>query len=647
MIAVMDLTFLMLICTLALPLISFLWLCLPVTATRKPYLHVAGILNGLAGLSSLVYFLSSGSRLYRYASWEWIKVKAWNLQFGLVHYPETAFLVFTVSLLSLFVWIYSLAYLDSKEDRHRYFRHLSLFIFGMQWLLVAPGLGQFFMGWELIGIASYLLIGFYRETPDEASAASSAFMHNRVGDLGLLTAVSILLLAGGTADFTALSDLANEGMYAESLLVVAGFGFVIASMAKSAQFPLHAWLPAAMAGPTPISALIHAATLVVSGIVLLLRIKPLLLPMHLDLLYGIAGLTALMAAVMALFQTDLKKLLAWSTISQLGWLIMAFSKGGEYASLQHLYAHAYFKSGLFLLAGIFILFAQHAELNEPGSIRGLKPWLLNHKVLRWSGIVLLCALSGFPLTAAFLSKEQILMGFAASSQTWSDPLYWISFLVPLLTAAYAARLYFTVFHTGSEELLLGKSWKATASLWMIPLLLALLSIFPLLSLNPFAGTENWGPVLGFGFYPAGNPIPASTQWLLISLALTLSGWIVGFLLFRFNLQLPFLNRRYWTEHLQAGLVRPVFAAGRGFSFADRRILDAGIETLSRSVVVLAHVFKLVDRHLIDGGLRLFNKALYHAGPWGATTSEGKLQGYLARTALVLMVLVGLVMMYLD
>lgn len=642
--AAVNVDYLMMALTLLLPLLSFVLLCLTPSSLQRKGIFIASVLQGIAVISAGMYFAFSPGTVYRYLIWQWIKVKTWSLQLGLVHFPETAFLVFTVALLGFLIWIFSISYLHGHRHRLRYFRHLSLFIFGMQGLLMAPGLGQFFFGWELIGISSYLLIGFYREDKEAARASSSAFLHNKVGDLGLLMSMSVLLLAGGSVDFTALADLRNEGIFPESLIYLAGFGFLVAAIAKSAQVPLQGWLPEAMAGPTPISALIHAATLVVAGIVLILRVKPLLLPAHFEVLLFISASTALIAAVMALFQQDLKKLLAWSTISQLAWMIMAICKGGSLASLQHLYAHAFFKSGLFLFAGVLILNAHHSHLVNHTKITGLQTWLRQQHWLYASGLLLFLSLSGFPFTASFLSKEQLLSLFYQNGSGISDPYFWIGLVIPMLTSAYAFRLYLLVFQKDEAVPDVSKAWSPPFVLWLIPFVLAIIGLFPLLSLHPFMITDGWGPLKGAGVISGTLMVEESIQLLILSLVLTFTGWVLGYFLVKRELSLMALNDLHWRRTIRLLVTSPVCHISKALFFFDRRILDQALELFSKSVVVMAHVLRQVDRQLIDGSIRVFNQMLYHAGPWGASASGGKLQVYMARTALILLLLVGLVVM---
>jgi len=386
-----------------------------------------------------------------------------------------------VNLISLPVHLYSVAYMGHDDGFKRYFTYLSFFCFSMLALVVADNLVTLYIFWELVGFSSYLLIGFWFTRDKAATANKKAFIMNRVGDIGLLVAITIIFTRYHTFDLERLFGSGNLVSYSNiqsglwtinyhalpmsfgSLWIsgtytplpaiwqyIAFAGIFLAVAAKSAQFPLHTWLPDAMEGPTSISALIHAATMVAAGVFLLARVYPLFSPVELTILAIVGCFTAFMAATIALAQNDLKRILAYSTISQLGYMVMAMGVGAYSSSLFHLVTHAFFKCLLFLVAGVVIHQVAHIRDDnqlaiDPQNIQfmgGLRKKLPFTFIMAIIGGV---ALAGLPLTSGFLSKDEIL----AQTFQWSDgknpafklvPIFAV--LTTLLTAFY---MFFPAF----------------------------------------------------------------------------------------------------------------------------------------------------------------------------------------------------------
>ncbi len=341
-------------------------------------------------------------------------------------------MVLIVSGIGFLIHIYSIGYMASEEGFWRYFAYLNFFVFFMLLLVLASNLLVLFIGWEGVGLASYLLIGFHHDRPTVNRNANKAFLYNRAGDAGFLLGTLILLAAAGTTEFTALNQLPASGaMLAAALLLVLG------ATGKSAQLPLFVWLPDAMVGPTPVSALIHAATMVTAGIYLFARLAPFFAanPEAGAVIAVIGAATSVIAATIALVENDIKRILAYSTVSQLGLMFLASGLGANSAALFHLATHAFFKALLFLCAGNIIHALQgEQDIRYMGGLRGKMPWTFR---LMTIGAL---SLAGLPGLAGFFSKDAIL--FAAQG---SPVLLATAFLVSFLTAAYASRLLMAVF----------------------------------------------------------------------------------------------------------------------------------------------------------------------------------------------------------
>jgi len=362
-----------------------------------------------------------------------------------------------VSFISLMVHIYSLAYMKGEERFPAYYAFLGLFTFSMLGLVMSSNIFQMYIFWELVGVSSFLLIGYYYDRPSAVAACKKAFIVTRFADLGFLIGILILSFYSGTLDFsTLILRLTTHGSgelqaaVASSFLGVSAltWGIVlvfIGGAGKSAMFPLHIWLPDAMEGPTPVSALIHAATMVVAGVFLVARLFPVfsMSPPALQLISYVGVLSALFAAIIACTQTDIKRVLAYSTISQIGFMMLALGvagSGGENglgftASMFHLFTHAMFKALLFLGAGAVIHFIQSNEMKDMGGLRKYLP------ITHITFLIACLAISGVPPFAGFFSKEEILL----AAYNHDSIVYWIALITSGLTAFYMFRLYFRIF----------------------------------------------------------------------------------------------------------------------------------------------------------------------------------------------------------
>lgn len=375
----------------------------------------------------------------------WVMVPGLKIDMGVYIDPLSAMMLVVVSLVSLMVQIYSIGYMQGDAGFGRFFSYLSLFAAAMLGLVIAVNFVQLFVFWELVGLCSYLLIGYYFYKISAREAAKKAFITTRVGDFGLLIGMLFLQILFGTLDFQQLGSsipgyIAEHGM---GLLTVVAFLLFLGPIGKSGQFPLHVWLPDAMEGPTPVSALIHAATMVVAGVYLVARAYFLYsaLPQAMEAIAWIGAFTACFAASIAFTQREIKRILAYSTVSQLGYMMLALGVGSVTASMFHLMTHAFFKALLFLAAGAVL----HSlpDNNDIFAMGGLRHKMPVTFAVTAVGVL---AISGIPPFAGFFSKDEILL---AVSQV-SMPLYIIAVVTSFMTAFYMTRLLVVVF-CGDEK----------------------------------------------------------------------------------------------------------------------------------------------------------------------------------------------------
>ena len=387
-----------------------------------------------------------------------------SIDIGLTVDSISVMMLVVVTFVSLMVHIYSLGYLKGEERFPTYYSFLGLFTFSMLGLVLASNIFQIYIFWELVGVSSFLLIGYYYDKPSAVAACKKAFIVTRFADLGFLIGILILSFSSGTLDFATLiqrltSPESNEIKTAVtySFLGVSALSWgaalvFIGGAGKSAMFPLHIWLPDAMEGPTPVSALIHAATMVVAGVYLVARLFPvfaLTTPGVLEIVGWVGAVSAIIAAIIACTQTDIKRVLAYSTMSQIGYMMFALgvSKyGGENglgytASMFHLFTHAMFKALLFLGAGAVIHYVHSNEMKDMGGLRKYLP------ITHITFLIACLAIAGVPPFAGFFSKEEILLAAYQNNMA----IYWIALITSGLTAFYMFRLYFSIFWNKQHE----------------------------------------------------------------------------------------------------------------------------------------------------------------------------------------------------
>ena len=388
----------------------------------------------------------------------WLAIEGLEIDIGLQINRLSKLMLCVVTGVGSLIHIFSLGYMKEDRDFPRYFAFLSLFIFSMLGIVLADNFVMMFIFWELVGISSYLLIGFWFEKPSAADAAKKAFLTNRVGDFGFLIGILMVWTVFDSISFDTIEYKVETGMAISGL---AGFLIFCGAMGKSAQFPLHVWLPDAMEGPTPVSALIHAATMVAAGVYMLCRVFFLIDgTWAMEAIAWIGGLTALMAALMAVQQDDIKRILAYSTLSQLGYMVMAVGLGSSDAAMFHLTTHASFKALLFLGAGSVIVALHHEQdIWKMGGLRDRMPKTY------WTFLIGTMALCGVPLFSGFFSKEAIL----AVALENNILLFLVAVLVALLTTFYMTRLFIVAF-MGKPRSSHAEQAKESPAVMTVPLL---------------------------------------------------------------------------------------------------------------------------------------------------------------------------------
>ncbi|MBQ0711384.1 MAG: NADH-quinone oxidoreductase subunit L [Porticoccus sp.] len=427
------------------PLISSVLLM--VTVGKMPKRLVAILGAGSVGLSAVttllvgLAFMESGQPHHQ-VLWTWMQVGAFSPDIAFYLDGLTLVMMSVITGVGFLIHLFSTEFMEEDASYSRYFAYLNMFVFAMLVLVMADNLLLLYLGWEGVGVCSYLLVGFWYQNPDNGLAARKAFVVTRVGDTAMALGLFLLFTELGTLDIQPMAAAANsQWQVGDTLPVLACLLLLGGAVGKSAQLPLHTWLPDAMAGPTPVSALIHAATMVTAGVYLIARTHELfLLAPPAMLAVALVGLiTSLMAASTALVQHDIKRILAYSTISQIGYMFLALGVGAWTAGIFHLVTHAFFKALLFLAAGA-VIHCLHHEHNifKMGGLRTRLP------VVFWSFLIGSAALAALPLTSGFFSKDMILLQ-AYELPTFGPWLWAGGLLGALLTAIYSFRLVFVVF----------------------------------------------------------------------------------------------------------------------------------------------------------------------------------------------------------
>jgi NADH dehydrogenase subunit L (EC 1.6.5.3) len=380
-----------------------------------------------------------------------MQIGSLNVSVGFLVDNLTSVMLVVVSFVSLMVHIYTVGYMHDDDGYTKFFSYISLFTFSMFMLVMSNNFMQLFFGWEAVGLVSYLLIGFWHHKESAVEANLKAFIVNRVGDFGFLLGIGLVLSFSGSLDymevFSSLSATAGVELWGLDLITVVCLLLFVGAMGKSAQVPLHVWLPGSMEGPTPISALIHAATMVTAGIFMVSRMSPMfeLSDVALTVVMVVGAITALFMGLLGIVQNDIKKVVAYSTLSQLGYMTVALGVSAYSVAIFHLMTHAFFKALLFLGAGSVIVAMHHEQdIRKMGGLRKKMP------ITYWTGLIGTLALIGFPGFAGFYSKDMIIEAVHFSSLPYAEWVYYAVVAGVFITAFYSFRMFFLVFHGKSR-----------------------------------------------------------------------------------------------------------------------------------------------------------------------------------------------------
>lgn len=608
---------------LALPLIMFLVLGL---SGHKMKPSLAGIL-GTVGLGIVTLLSYSVAVFYFFGgdagesfkpvipfSFEWLRFTEFlHVDIGILLDPISVMMLVVVSTVSFMVHIYSIGYMKGERGFQRFFAFLSLFTFSMLGLVVATNIFQMYIFWELVGVSSYLLIGFYYQKPSAVLASKKAFIVTRFADLGFLIGILILSFYTKTFDFITLTDLNGPAIAQPIGATFLGISVMTWSLAlifmggagKSAMFPLHIWLPDAMEGPTPVSALIHAATMVVAGVYLVARLFPVYYfaaPDALMIVAYVGGFTSLFAAVIACTQNDIKRVLAFSTMSQLGYMMLALgvSGYGEHeglgymASMFHLFTHAMFKALLFLGAGSIIHAVHSNYMTDMGSLRKYMP------ITHITFLLACLAISGIPPLSGFFSKDEILVAAFENNKI----LFAIEYAVAGLTAFYMFRLYYNVF------------WGVRREYHHTPHESPLSMTFPLMFLalaTLFSGFIPFSRLITSD----GHPFITHTDW-----AIAVPSVLVGLL------GILVATVMYKSEKPIAGRI----AAGFGFFYrwSCQKFYFDELYMFITKRIIFNHISTPVawfDRHVVDGFMNLLSDVTNSVSFRIRRLQSGHIQGY--------------------
>jgi len=602
---------------LLLPFLSFVIISLFIRPFVRAESRIAGYititaLTGSLALSiwALAEVLAAPHHILETSPISWLVVGNLQINIGMMMDSLTAVMLIVVTLVSLMVQIYSQGYMKGDPGYHRYYAFMSLFTTSMLGLVLADNLLQMFVFWEMVGLCSYLLIGFWFHRPSAANAAKKAFIVTRLGDFGFLAAILVLFLNTGTFDVGELHHLAITGALAGATLTWAAIGIFSGAMGKSAQFPLHVWLPDAMEGPTPVSALIHAATMVAAGVFLVARTFPLFehSTEALTTVAAIGGFTAIFAASMGLVMTDIKRVLAYSTISQLGYMMLGLGTGGIAIGIFHLFNHAFFKALLFLGAGSVNHATGTFDMRQMGGLRKIMPWTYA------TFLIASLSLAGIWPLAGFWSKDEILV------YAWEHQriLFYLAMITVFMTAFYMFRVIFMTFggeYRGGGPEAHGQPHESSTTMVMPMVVLAVLAVVSGL----WNVTGQFGAFMGHGetrsfvegfFGIFTHPLPwisliLAGLGILLAYAIYSAKWLSAERMGRLFAPLyTMFFRKYWLDELYENvIVRKVLVGGffTVLQIFDSKGVDGVVNGLGSVPVVVGRAIRRVQ----TGQLQLY------------------------------------------
>ncbi|ULL19488.1 NADH-quinone oxidoreductase subunit L [Paenibacillus sp. H1-7] len=600
------------------PLLSFLILTAVGRQLKEAgaYISIVAVFASFV-VSLLIFIERLGGQIedYTWNKLQWINLGTFSLNMGFEITNLNALMLVIVTLVSLLVNLYSKGYMEGDERINVFFSYIALFTFSMLGLVISENLLELYIFWELVGVCSFLLVGFWYFKPEARAAAKKAFIVTRIGDVGLLIAILLLFWAmpNHALDFTSIHNAFTSGKISGDITTWIAILIFVGAIGKSGQFPLHTWLPDAMEGPTPISALIHAATMVAAGVYLVARTFDIFQasPAALTVVACIGGFTAIFAAVIGTAQNDIKRILAYSTVSQLGYMMMALGIGTTVAytaGIFHLFTHAFFKALLFLGAGSVIHAVHTQDIHEMGGI-GSKM-----KITAWTFGIGALALSGIPPLSGFWSKDAIL----AEAYANNPLLFWIGLIAAFFTAFYMSRLFFLVFLGKPRHQAHVHESPATMTLPLI--VLAVLAVVAGFVFTPFS------PWLGTWLTGHEAEEHASGMVMILSTLAGVAGIGLGYLVF-VKRSIPsdaVSSRAPWVYRL----------LNRKFYIDE--IYDTIIVKPLKGLGIVLHLF---DEYIVDGIVKLASYSVVGIGRIGSRLQNGQVQSYGLMTLLGLIILV--------
>lgn len=630
-----------LLLVVGMPLLSAI-ACLLLPA-RKPgwVMTTASAFLFVGLLAAGVVFHCIESEHYGFMSFTWFQLGDQPFDISVYVGERTIRMLLLVMLVSFLVHVYSVTYMAGDAAIKRYYAALGFFTFSMLGIVLTTNLLLMFVFWELVGFSSYMLIGHWRHQPAAAAAAKKAFVMNRIGDAGFIVGLMVLWAAAGSFEYFEFYNVVfpRSHRFWKTAAALCLFCGVIG---KSAQFPLFTWLPDAMEGPTPASALIHAATMVAAGVFMLVQLHQLFTPVSLDVIAVVGVITALLAALAALAQTDLKKILAYSTVSQLGFMIMAVGAGAPEAAFLHLFTHGFFKACLFLCAGAIIHALheaqhgthEHFDVQDIRNLGGLRRKLpFTFAAFAISG----AALAGLPFFSGFLSKDAILTAllyWKGAAFSWRWIVFGGAFLVSFLTALYTFRLIATIFF-GNEQKTTSLTVHEPSWYMRAPIaLLALGSCWFLVSWNPL-NYYGWlyKPWMADENFHSSILVFVSAAWVLIACA-------VGYFLYnrRYTRQAPVLLQAFYVDKAYRwAATKPVLALAFFTEKIDRRWIDGFVHFTAYGHVTLAYLTGWFDRVIIDGTVNGMAWLVRTIGSFTRSFQGGKIQLYVFWSVLTIII----------
>ena len=630
----------------AIPLVAAAIQSLLPRSARKLSAGICITAMGLACAVAIRAFVATlGHHEAARAVWNftWFEFGSTSLQLGFILDPLTAAMAAMVTFVGFWIFVNATGYMHEDANYTRFFCFLSLFAAAMLGLVVSNNLLLLFICWELVGLCSYLLIGFWFQKPSAAAAMKKAFITTRIGDVGFFLGILMLYWKSGTLNlYTAegagalqkVNELLGCGWFGWSVATTIAVLLVIGAMGKSAQFPLHVWLPDAMEGPTPVSALIHAATMVAAGVFMVGRMFPLFMaggsPEHptfaMDMVLYVGAFTALFSATIAVAQFDIKRVLAYSTCSQLGFMVMALGAGGLVPGQFHLLTHAFFKALLFLGSGCVIIGTHHEQdMRKMGGLRKYMP------ITFWCYLIGMLALAGVPPFAGFFSKDEVLLvTFQRSKLAWGMATF-----AAFLTAFYMTRQMFMVF-AGKWR---GGHHEPHEVPWNMWLPIAVLSLFAI-GLGFFGG--KYGHYLGV----EEEELHGKMLVMGLSVAVGALGIGLGYLIYgrktlahatdpdpleaKLGVLFTWLNRKWYVdEFYDATIIRVTMALGTVFRVLDKVVVDGVLH----SIVWVTRGISLIcrwggDEFVINGGFDAGCQGVRQSGGLLAKLQDGRVQNYL-------------------